>query len=70
MGFLSPRTFMLIQVLTWDQLINIFSKRNTPKNFLNITVLEGPILEMNEEYVWNSDKDGFLDQMATLTSPL
>ena len=60
LGFLSPRTFYVQSSINSGAPYKFIFQEKYAKEMLEYNgYREGPILEMNEEYVWNSDKDGF-----------
>ena len=59
---------MLNLVLTEIKLINSFSKKKFLKKCLNTMDLEeGPIIESNEKYIWNTTEDPYFRDDKKLT---
>tara|TARA_B100000579_G_C22847366_1_gene865252 strand:- start:1706 stop:3964 length:2259 start_codon:yes stop_codon:yes gene_type:complete len=60
LGFLSPRSFYVNASLNGNQSYIFIFQEKLVKEMLEYNgYREGPVLETNEEYVWNSDKDSF-----------
>ena len=70
MGFLSPRTFYVNSSVNLGSTHKYIFQEKYSKELLEYNGFrEGPILEMNEEYVWNSDKDGFFRSDGDFDKP-
>lgn len=70
MGFLSPRTFYVNSSVNLGPTNKYIFQEKYSKELLEYNGFrEGPILEMNEEYVWNSDKDGFFRSDGDFDKP-
>jgi len=60
LGFLSPRSFYVNASLNGNQAHTFIFQEKLVKEMIEYNgYREGPVLETNEEYVWNSDKDSF-----------
>jgi hypothetical protein len=60
LGFLSPRTFYVLSSINSNNSHKFIFQEKLVKEMLEYNgYREGPILETNEEYVWNSNKDSF-----------